>query len=121
MENSLSLFIKNPEKILFKDEKILSIRVPLLDGSLGIRPGHAPLLGEVKSGKIQYIKEENGDSEEVEVNSGILQILKNQVTIYSVDTESQNMISDEDDIGALNSTLLNLLYDQFSKEEVDGS
>lgn len=121
MEKSLSLTVKNPEKILLNEDNLLSIRVPLIDGSLGIRPGHAPLLAELKAGKIEFKKNNNNEFEEFEIQSGILQILKNQVTIFSVDAENQNFVENEDDVDALNETLLNMLYDQFSKDEIDGS
>ena len=121
MDKKLVLLIKNPTKILVEEHDIVSMRVPMINGSLGIRPGHAFLLGEVEAGKIQYLKEDSDVFEEVNVEQGILQILNDQVNVFCVDMDDDQPTPEQSKLDELNETILNLLYDQFSKDADDAT
>lgn len=120
MDKRLTLYIKSPDKFLHEEHEITSMRLPLIDGSLGIRPGHAPLVAEVKSGTIQYLKERSTEFERIDVSEGVLRVEDDIVSILCVDqsNDSENFM-EKIAFDALSGTLLKLLYEQSSEDEVD--
>jgi F-type H+-transporting ATPase subunit epsilon len=53
LPEKLKLEIVTPERLLFYEE-VDEVTVPGVEGYLGILPGHAPLLAELKIGEISY-------------------------------------------------------------------
>lgn len=67
---------------LLRLEKVGSVRVLLDDGSsLGIRPGHAPLIAATRGGDLVYELETGPQS--VPIPAGILNVKDNVVSILS--------------------------------------
>jgi len=52
MADTFQLEIVTPEKQVVKDVAAEEAQIPGLDGYLGILPGHAPLITELKVGEI---------------------------------------------------------------------
>ena len=77
----MNLKILTPEKIQF-DNVVHSLVVPAADGLMGIEKDHAPVVAKLKEGKIVY-KDQNKQSFDVEIKSGYLEVLNNQVTILA--------------------------------------
>lgn len=77
MANMLCSLI-SPEKILFQEE-INSLVCPMLDGQMGVLPGHAPFLGKLGIGivKIQAQNQEHFFA----VDSGFLEVKNNEVSL----------------------------------------
>ena len=73
--------IITPDKNIFKGEAKF-VSVPGIDGSLGILDYHAPLITTLKTGNILLRKEDNSE-ENIEVNGGVLEVLKNKVMILA--------------------------------------
>lgn len=120
MNRSLTLYIKSPDKLLHEEHEITSMRLPLIDGNLGIRPGHAPLVAEVESGSIQYLKEGIVEFVKIDVSAGLLRIEDDIVNILCVDqTNDQEDLMEEFEFDALSGELLKLLYEQPSEGDVD--
>lgn len=90
----LSLRILSPEGPILEVDGAASINVPLVDGGgIGIRPGHAPLIGETVQGPVRY--QTPGEENQIEVMPGILEISNNVVTILTVSQISENLIEPE--------------------------
>lgn len=65
------LSIITPQGLML-DERVQWLQVPLEDGLLGIWPGHAPLLGAVAAGELEYSVA--GQRRQLEIPTGILRI-----------------------------------------------
>jgi len=52
----LQLVLVTPERVLL-DEPVLSLRLPLYDGQLGILPGRAPVIGRLGYGELKISTE----------------------------------------------------------------
>lgn len=81
MANSLTLKAITPAETLLDLPAVAWVQVELVDGSLGIRPGHAPLLGRTKRGPVRYGLPD-GAEQVIEVEAGLLQIGRQEVTIF---------------------------------------
>ena len=67
----VSLRILSPEQVLYEGQA-LWVQVPLVDGLIGIWPGHAPLLGSLGRGRIQW--ETGKGAQEFAVEGGMLRV-----------------------------------------------
>ena len=80
----LSLQIITPEGVMLNKEGLSAVNVLLETGyPIGIRPGHAPLLAVIKPGMVKFRSQ--GQEGQFEVNSGILRIRNNTITILTSD------------------------------------
>jgi F-type H+-transporting ATPase subunit epsilon len=80
----LSLQIITPKGVILKKEGLSAVNLSLEAGyPIGIRPGHAPLLAVIKPGMIKF--RSPGQEGQFEVNSGILRIRNNTITILTSD------------------------------------
>lgn len=86
----LRLTLVTPEKTLF-DKPATSIRVPLFDGSAGIYPGRAPMVGRLGVGVLKLNSDEGSDSYFIE--GGFIQIKGGQVSVLTNAAEPVSGIS----------------------------
>ena len=77
----LSLVLVTPEKTLF-DRPVNSIRVPLFDGSAGIYPGRAPLVGRLGIGELK-LTGTDGQHESYFIDGGFVQVKGTQVSVLT--------------------------------------
>jgi len=77
----LRLVLVTPEKTLF-DRPVASIRVPMFDGSAGVYPGRAPLVGRLGVGELK-LNGTDGSSESYFVDGGFIQIKGPQVSVLT--------------------------------------
>jgi len=77
----LRLVLVTPEKTMF-DRSVASVRVPMFDGSAGIYPARAPLVGRLGVGKLK-LNGTDGSSESYFVDSGFIQVKENQVSVLT--------------------------------------
>ena len=77
----LRLVLVTPEKTLF-DKPVASIRVPMFDGSAGIYPGRAPLVGRLGVGELK-LSDKEGGSESYFIEGGFIQIKGEQVSVLT--------------------------------------
>lgn len=90
----LSLVLVTPEKTLF-DRPVASIRVPMFDGSAGIYPGRAPLVGRLGIGELR-LKGTDGQSESYFIDGGFVQIKGGQVSVLTSAAKPVSAISRAD-------------------------
>lgn len=78
----LSLNILTAESVILEKEDLEAVNVPLVDEvPIGIRPGHAPLIAETKTGQVVYRTSQS--EEQIEIHAGVLNIRDNIVTILT--------------------------------------
>lgn len=77
----LRLVLVTPEKTLF-DHPVASIRVPMFDGSAGVYPGRAPMVGRLGVGELK-LNGTDGSSESYFVEGGFIQVKAGQVSVLT--------------------------------------
>jgi F-type H+-transporting ATPase subunit epsilon len=70
--SDLRLVLVTPERTVF-DRPAASVRVPLFDGSAGIYPGRAPLVGRLGIGELRLVAP-SGESESMFIDGGFVQV-----------------------------------------------
>ena len=90
----LRLVLVTPEKTLF-DRPVASIRVPMFDGSAGVYPGRAPLVGRLGIGELK-LNGTDGQSESYFVDGGFIQIKGEQVSVLTNSAQPVGKISKAD-------------------------
>lgn len=63
-----------------------------VEGDIGVMPGHAPLLAQLREGFAATITESNGTTLRVAVHGGFLSVTKQGVTILAEDADLQEEI-----------------------------
>lgn len=76
----IRLEIVTPDRLLFGGD-VESVTVPGAEGYLGILPGHAPLLSELKIGVISYRVE--GEESHLFCSWGFVEVLPDRVSILA--------------------------------------
>lgn len=77
----LNLVLVTPEKTLF-DRPVSSIRLPMFDGSFGIYPSRAPLVGRLGVGELN-VNAADGTSEAYFIDSGFVQVKGPTVSVLT--------------------------------------
>jgi F-type H+-transporting ATPase subunit epsilon len=83
------LEIVTPKKVI-KEDNVNFVSLEGTDGSLGILPGHTPIIAELKIAPLHYDK--NKSRETVAVMGGIVKVLSDVVTIITEDAEKATEI-----------------------------
>lgn len=90
MADTFKLEIATPTKLVL-DENVTSAEIPGSNGYLGILPGHAPLLGLLDAGVLTYTHE--GKQNYLEVDSGFIEVLDNNVRVLAERADFAKTIS----------------------------
>ncbi|MGA9528302.1 MAG: F0F1 ATP synthase subunit epsilon [Terriglobales bacterium] len=85
MPDTFQLEIVTPEKQVVKDVDAQEAQIPGENGYLGILPGHAPLITELKAGELTY--RANGATHTLAVTWGFAEVLPEKVTILAETAE----------------------------------
>lgn len=75
----MHLEILTPEETLFKGD-VESVKLPGAKGSFEVLNNHAPLVSKLDDGQIN-IKKEGGQMVLIEIPGGIVEVLKNNITV----------------------------------------
>ena len=86
------LELVTPERRLFSEE-VQAVRVPGVEGSLGVLAGHAPLLTELTTGLIKLTLAD-GQTAYIATSGGFMQVSQEKVIILADSAE----LSDEIDV-----------------------
>ncbi len=78
----MTVQILTPEKTLFSGKASL-VKVPGSNGSFEILKNHAPIISTLEKGQIK-IESENNQPVFFEINSGVIEVHKNNVTILVI-------------------------------------
>ena len=77
----MQLDIVSPDKNIFSGEAT-AVSFPGMEGSFGVLNNHAPMIATLKKGEIKITKEGNVE-EVIEVNGGVVEVLKNKVIVLA--------------------------------------
>ncbi len=88
-EGVLQLEIATPERQLVETE-ILEAQIPCLDGFIGVLPGHAALVSELKPGVLTY--RTSTETKVLAVYGGFVEVLDNRVRVLADDAERKEDI-----------------------------
>ena len=96
---SLHLRVWTPDEVILDIEQVDWVNLELADGgSIGIRPGHAPLMAETLTAPV-YFEDESGEHL-LFLEAGILQIERTRVTVLThglANVEDSENQPDEDE------------------------
>lgn len=73
MAGSLTLRVITPERIAL-DRSVASVRLPALDGSMGVLPHHAPMIAALDTGLLRYRVEPGGPAQVLFVSGGFAEV-----------------------------------------------
>jgi F-type H+-transporting ATPase subunit epsilon len=90
----LHLQLVSPERILI-DQDVDEVQIPGLDGYMGILPGHAPLLSELKAGGVLSYKSA-GAEKVLAVFGGFVEVQPDRVHILADAAERKEEINVEE-------------------------
>lgn len=77
----MKIEIITPDKKLFEGS-IKSAVFPGSEGSFGILNNHAPLIGNLKAGKVELV-DENNNKIDFEITGGVVEVLKNKIIVLA--------------------------------------
>jgi F-type H+-transporting ATPase subunit epsilon len=94
MADTLLLEVVAPERSLV-EEQVSEVQVPALDGFIGVLPGHAPLLSELKPGGVLTYRGSGGEKT-LAVYGGFVEVLPDRVRVLADAAERKEEIDLED-------------------------
>ena len=93
MADKLLLTILTPEKAYLTDKEADFVSFPAFDGEMGVLPGHASFVVQLKEGVLKY---RDGHKKEIfAVLSGFAEVHKNKVLILAEEAELAKEIDEE--------------------------
>jgi len=84
MDETFRLRIVTPYREVVMED-VSEAQIPGKEGYLGVLPGHAPLISELRVGEISYKR--GGKSTHLAVSGGFVEVLPEQVTILAETAE----------------------------------
>src|SRR5580698_5247839 len=94
MADTLLLQLVSPERMLV-EEQVTEVQIPGLDGYMGVLPGHAPLLSELKAGGVLTYKS-GGAEKVIAVYGGFVEVQPDRVRILADSAERKEEINVEE-------------------------
>ena len=92
LPDKIQLEIVTPERLFFSGE-VDEVNVPGAEGYLGVLPGHAPLLSELRIGVITY--RQGNQKSHLFCNWGFAEVLPDRVSVLAEVAESPDQIDVE--------------------------
>lgn len=77
----MKLSIVSPEETLYEGE-VKSVKMQGIDGKFQVLNNHAPLISALSKGEIK-IEEESGEQKSFAINSGLVELAKNEIHILA--------------------------------------
>ncbi|MFH1264215.1 MAG: ATP synthase F1 subunit epsilon [Planctomycetota bacterium] len=78
--SQLQCIVVTPEKPVV-DQPAQFVAMPLVDGEIGIAPGHTPMIGRLGAGELRITRE--GEVSRYYVESGFVEVVSNVVTLLT--------------------------------------
>jgi F-type H+-transporting ATPase subunit epsilon len=90
MADTLLFQLVSPERLLVETQ-VTEVQIPAREGYIGVLPGHAPLLSELKAGGVlTYVA--NGEKKVVAVYGGFVEVLPDRVRVLADMAENKEEI-----------------------------
>ncbi|MGH9469103.1 MAG: ATP synthase F1 subunit epsilon, partial [Terriglobia bacterium] len=80
LPQAIQLQVVTPERLVVSEETT-SVTLPGKSGVLGILPGHAPLVSELKAGVLSY--EHSGSTQRMAVSDGFAEVLPGRIIVLA--------------------------------------
>ncbi|MEE1271868.1 MAG: ATP synthase F1 subunit epsilon [Bacteroidales bacterium] len=77
----MKLSIVSPEETLYEGD-VKSVKMQGIDGKFQVLNDHAPLISALSKGEIK-IEEESGEQKSFAINSGLVELAKNEIHILA--------------------------------------
>ncbi|HWE53670.1 MAG TPA: ATP synthase F1 subunit epsilon [Bryobacteraceae bacterium] len=81
MADTLQLQLVSPERVLV-DEQVTEAQIPAKDGFIGVLPGHAPLMSELKAGGV-LTYHSGGKLKALALFGGFVEVLPDRVRVLA--------------------------------------
>jgi F-type H+-transporting ATPase subunit epsilon len=81
MADTILFELVSPERVLVS-EQVTEVQIPAREGFIGVLPGHAPLLSELKAGGVLTYRSE-GTQKVIALFGGFVEILPDRVRILA--------------------------------------
>ena len=81
MAQTMQFHLVSPERMLV-DEQVSEVQVPAAEGYLGVMPGHAPLLSELKAGGVLTYRAGGGENT-LAVYGGFVEVQADRVRVLA--------------------------------------
>jgi F-type H+-transporting ATPase subunit epsilon len=91
MADTLLFRLVTPERLL-AEEQVTEVQIPAREGYIGVLPGHAPLLSELKAGGVLTYRV-GGAEKVVAVCGGFVEVLPDAVRVLADSAERQEEIN----------------------------
>jgi F-type H+-transporting ATPase subunit epsilon len=82
MPDTFQLQLVTPERLLV-EEQVTEAQIPALDGYIGVLPGHAPLLSELKPGGVLTYRREGGEENVLAIYGGFVEVISDRVRVLA--------------------------------------
>ena len=110
----LELRIITPGHAVFQGD-VHWVQIPLTDGLLGVWPGHAPLVGALGRGILQFGLA--AETRSIEIDGGVLRIDETGCTVL-LGAGSSGLVSSDSDLEALSRGLEEALAETLSEQQI---
>src|SRR5262249_18049633 len=80
MADKIQLEVVTPERRVLS-EAVDMVTVPGLGGELGILPGHTPLISQLQTGVLSYVK--GGSTSQLHVSGGFIEVRDDHVSVLA--------------------------------------
>jgi F-type H+-transporting ATPase subunit epsilon len=94
MAGTLTLRVITPDRIAL-DQSVASVRLPALDGSIGVLPRHAPMIAALDAGLLRYRTEPGGPESALFVAGGFAEMRGETLRVVSEAGEKPEEIDEE--------------------------
>jgi len=82
MADTLLFQLVSPERLLV-EEQVTEVQIPAREGYIGVLPGHAPLLSELKAGGVLSYQAAGGQKKTLAVYGGFVEVLPDRVRVLA--------------------------------------
>ena len=89
--NTFRLLVVTPDRQLLLKDNLTWVKATLLDGEIGIKANHAPLLAETVDGPVIFSVDDEKQS--IDIHAGILKIDKKGVVIFTTGHLDSEIVS----------------------------
>jgi F-type H+-transporting ATPase subunit epsilon len=91
MADTLLLQLVSPERLLV-EEQVTEAQIPALDGYIGVLPGHAPLVSELKPGGVLTYRAGGGAEKVLAIYGGFVEVMPDRVRVLADGAEHREEI-----------------------------
>lgn len=85
-EKTFNLEVITPDRVVLSDDTVVSVVAPGSEGYLGVMANHAPLMTELKVGKLDF-RRADGTTGVMAISGGFLEVFENKVSVLAESAE----------------------------------